>query len=179
MKKTLLYTIFFTCAFQVFALPPNVSLSNTVNMQFGSIETGGLVGGTLSLGTDGSVIYAGDLSGDGVGVSAQVRTNPLNGAVTGEVSCSTGATLCNASSNSLAMTGIEIEEGASRGVYGTANACNGVGNTVMNIPLGGATLQRTSFLGAVLTVPAATVLDGAYGTNITCGSAFTVEVVVP
>lgn len=179
MKKIFLYTIFFTGALQAFAFPPDVTLSNEVDMDFGTAEAGGLVGGTLSLGTDGSVAYAGDISGDGVGVAGQARANPLNGATTAEVSCSTGATLCDASSNSLAVTGIEVSTGNGRGAYGSGTACNGVGNSIGNITLDGTLNQRSLFFGGVLTVPSATALDGSYGTNITCGAAVTIDVVVP
>ncbi len=179
MKKIFLYTIFFTGALQAFALPPNVTLSNDVDMSFGTAEAGGLAGGTLSLGTDGSVTYTGDVTGDGVGIAGQTRANPLNGATTAEVSCSTGATLCDASSNSLAVTGIEVSTGNGRGVYGTGTACNGVGNAIGNITLNGTLNQRSLFYGGVLTVPAATALDGGYGTNITCGTGVTIDVVVP
>jgi len=179
MKKIFLYTIFFTGALQAYAFPPDVTLSNEVNMDFGTVEAGGLVGGTLSLGTDGSVTYTGDISGDGVGVAGQARSNPLNGATTAEVSCSTGATLCDASSNSLAVTGIEVATGNSRGAYGTGTSCNGIGNSIGNITLNGVLNQRSLFYGGVLTVPAATALDGGYGTNIACGSGITIDVVVP
>ena len=179
MKKLFLYSIVFTGGLQAYALPPNVTLSNEVDMDFGTAEAGGLVGGTLSLGTDGSVSYTGDISGDGVGVAGQARANPLNGATTGEVSCSTGATLCDASSNSLAVTGIEGSAGNGRGAYGTGIACNGVGNSVGSIMLNGTLNQRSLFFGGVLTLPAATTLDGDYGTNITCGVPLVVEVIVP
>lgn len=179
MKKYLLKLICFFYCLQGYAFPPNVTLSNQVDMDFDVIEAGGLVGGAAELGTDGSISYFGDLSGGGVGVSGQVRANPVNGATLGEVSCSSTATLCNAFSNTLALSGVEVESFLFRNIYGLGNACAGVGNTVMVVPLNSTVQERLLFFGARLNVPAATVLTGDYSTAFACGTPINVEVVVP
>lgn len=106
-----------------------VDVGNEQNMDFGMIDFGPApgMGDTVSLGTDGTVGYAGgNFSGLGAGTAGSVDvTVGINGA-TVEVFCDSTATLSNGSGGSIDAVGLEVVPENATGAYGAGAPCNGV-----------------------------------------------------
>lgn len=160
----------------------DVSIIAQTDMNYDSIEFTGTPGAAerADMGTNGVIVYGGTFSGNGLGTPGAITLDGVPDGTSLEVFCSQSATLANASSNTIDITGIEVAAENASGGYGTGASCNGIAGA------GALTFTYTSgsndevFVGGRLdgaTVSGA--LSGNYSTVNAGGSPIDLTVVIP
>jgi hypothetical protein len=143
-----------------------VTLGNELDMDFNAINYGAApgVGDTVSLGTNGTIIYAGTFTGGGTGTAGRVDvTAGTNGQVV-EVFCDTTATLSNGLGGTIDAA-LEVTPENATGVYGAGLPCNGVsGAAASSFTLNVGTLDTFVFGGQLDGGTAAGFAGGTYST---------------
>lgn len=143
-----------------------VTLGNELNMDFNAINYGGapVAGDLVSLGTNGTIVYAGAFTGAGTGTAGRVDvTAGTNGQVV-EVFCDTTATLSNGAGGTI-MVSLEVTPENATGAYGAGMPCNGVSGAAANsFTLNVGTLDTFVFGGQLDGGTAAGFSAGAYST---------------
>ena len=151
--------------------------SNRVGMDFGRVEYSG--NGTASLGTDGNIIYAGGVEGDGLGTPASVLVN-LNGGGNNNayIECETSAVLANAVGETVDISNVEIVVGnANRRSAGSGIACRGLGTSVGFFDFSGTANSRIVFMGGRLNANSNITAGGDFSTANPGGNPITLIVV--
>ena len=159
-----------------------VTLGNEQDFVFGTVDFSGSpgAGDTVSLGTDGSINYAGgNFGGLGTGTPGRVDvTAGTNGQIV-EVFCDTSATLTNSTgASSIDAVNIKVAPENATGSYsGSGQPCNGTSGAAANsFTLNLGTLDTFVF-GAQLDGGTATGLAGAnYSTSNPGGDSVQVDV---
>ncbi len=155
-----------------------ITLGNEVDMQFGTIETSGVpTGSTATIGTDGSLSFAGNWTGAATGTAGSVDITAGSAGQTVEVRCDATGTLSDGT-DTVDLINVEIIDVDNAGATGAGNACVGSGGaSVMTYVLGSGT--DTLALGGQLDGGTATdaAIAGSYSTANAGGTAVTVDVI--
>ena len=160
-----------------------ITLTPVNDMDFAVVEFSAAPAGgdTASLGTDGSIAYAGNFTGGGTGTAGQVNVATGSDGYVVEVFCDTTATMTEAGGQSIDVVGIEVmEEGGVLGAFGTANACNGIAGlaaTTMTLDVSGGTADDFYFGGQVDGATASVgFVPGSYSTANAGGDDVAIDV---
>ena len=141
-----------------------VTVGNEVDMDFSSITFTALPGGgdTVSIGTDGSLGFAGVFSGAVSGTAGSVDVVAgTNGQVV-EIFCDQTATMTDGGIASIDVVSIEAAAENATGGFGAGSACNGV--------LGAAATSFILNLGVLDTFKLGGQIDGSTAANFAGGS---------
>jgi hypothetical protein len=94
MKYYIINTIFYSVVYTFIFIHnvPAQTMTSIVDMDFQNIEIGSGGATSAKLGTDGSIVYAGKFSGNGIGTPASVLIGGTMGAAVG-IGCDKTATL--------------------------------------------------------------------------------------
>lgn len=158
---------------------PSLTLSGSVDTDFGEIMYSAAATGSISMGTDGSINYVGGFSGPSVGTAAQFTVIRLYGSSTITISCETGGTMANATGDTIQIDQVEFVFGSgSRTSFGGGIGCAGLGNTVGGtFSLSGGSASRTLYVGMRLNISSPISSGGLYDTGIGGGDDITFEAI--
>jgi len=155
-----------------------ISLTKNADMDFGDVEFDATHGGTIELGTDGTVDVSG-ATGITAGAAATAAGDVSvsgDGASVIEISCDTGGTLTDGGANSLTLSAVEFTTGAG-GAPGTGTACAGLGTTPGTVDLS-VTASPTILMGGTIDVTGDAIAASAtYDTASAGGDPVTLRVV--
>ena len=141
-----------------------ISLTKNTDMAFGNVDYAATHGGSIQLGTDGSVGLSGatglTLSG-GTTTAGDIDVSG-DGASVVEISCETGGVLAETGGNTLTLSAVEYTTGAGT-TPGGATACAGLGTTPSTVDL-----SSTVLMGGTIDVTGnAIAASGTYTTTDT------------
>lgn len=154
------------------------TISNIAAMSFGSVEDAGGGNRGLQMGTDGNVIYIGNVSGNGVGSAASALIGGTTGLTVG-ISCEKIATLSDGLGGTVGLKNIGATMGvASATSFAGMTLCKGFGRRkdVFQHVLTGIPAQDTLLLGGEITI-SGQPQSGNFSTANTGGSPFAIRVV--
>lgn len=126
-------------------------INNVNDMEFNTIEqSAAIAGGDLAtLNTDGTIVYAGNFTGTGVGVAGEVQVTAGSNGSTVDVFCEDTAVLTNAGGgSSVNVTGVSVDIQTGTATAG-ADACVDLSTPATNFVLDVGTTD-TVLLGGVL-----------------------------
>lgn len=157
-----------------------ITLNGEVDMDFGTIEFSAAPAGgdNADLGTDGSIVYAGNFSGPGTGTAGSVTIATGTDTYIIEVFCDATATMTDGAGASIDVVGIEAAETSLAGTYAAAgSACNGVaGAAATNLTLNGGVVDTFKFGGRIDGATAAAFVAGSYSTAFAGGNDVQIDV---
>ncbi|BBB13929.1 DUF4402 domain-containing protein [Sphingopyxis sp. FD7] len=158
-----------------------LTLTPLADLDFADIEVGGTVGAgdQASIGTNGSITYAGDFAGSGSGTAGAVR---LSGGVNGttyEIYCDATAQLRNLAGTSfITMNSIQVAPETSRGAFGTGALCNGItGAAATTFVFQNTTRDDLYFGGRLDGATANGTISGLFSTSHPSGNSLDILVV--
>jgi len=156
-----------------------ITLGGEVNMDFGTIEFAALpgVGDTVTIGTDGTLAFAGTFTGAATGTAGGVDITAGTDTSTVEVFCDASATMTRVGGGSIDVITIQADaENATSGA-GAGNNCNGVGGAAATtLVLNVGTLDTFNFGGQIDGATAAAFVAGSYSTANAGGDNIQVDV---
>lgn len=150
-----------------------VTVGNEADMDFSIIDVGSApgIGDTVSIGTDGNIVYGGTFGGLGVGTAGNVDITVGTNGLTVEVFCDQTATLTNGAGASIDVVGVETTPENATAGYGGGGACNGVaGAAASSLVLNLGTLDSFKFGGQLDGATAAAFTGGSYSTGFAGGN---------
>lgn len=156
-----------------------VLVGNEADIDFQSIEFSAIpgAGDTVSIGTDGNIVYAGNFNGFGVGTPGNVDVTVGTNGLTVEVFCDTTATLTDGAGASIDLIGIEAAAENAAAGYGAGSACNGVaGAAATTLVLNLGVLDSFKFGGQLDGATAAGFVSGSYSTGFAGGDDVQIDV---
>jgi hypothetical protein len=162
-------------------LCPTVSTAQTFtvlsNPDFGLTEfAGSTATANLTMGTDGSVTYAGNLAGSGIGTGGQVRIDATTGDVV-TIACSSSATLARVGQDPLPLNPVRVSLGGTAS-YSGASTCSGVGTTVFTHTISSSPSANIVYFGGRLLTSGLTLSNGDYSTANGGGTPVTLRVII-
>lgn len=155
-----------------------ISLTKNTDMDFGAVDYDAAHGGSIQLGTDGTVILTGatGLTLGAAGTTPGDVDVSGDGASTIEISCDTGGTLTDGGANTLTLSSVEFTTAAG-GAPGTGTSCAGLGTTPGTVDLA-VTATPTILMGGTLDVTGNAIAAAAtYSTASAGGDPVTLRVV--
>lgn len=156
-----------------------VLVGNEADIDFSNIEFSVApgAGDTVSIGTNGNIVYAGNFGGLGTGTAGNVDVTFGTNGLTVEVFCDTTATLTNGAGASIDLVGIETAAENATGGPGAGNPCNGVaGAAAASLVLNTGVLDSFKFGGQLDGATAAGFVSGNYSTGMAGGDDIQIDV---
>lgn len=160
------------------ALAAAQSFTGVTIMDFNWVEDGGGAGRGIQLGTDGSIVYSGNISGSGSGSPASAVITGTTG-LTVAISCDKIATLADATTGStVAVKNIGATLGTTTAPYSGLTLCKGIGRRkeIFQHVITGITTQDTLRLGGEISISGQPVV-GDFSTANTGGAPFIINIV--
>lgn len=151
-----------------------VTLVDPVTLSFGKTDYSLPLTGTITVGTDGTVVYTGVFDGPGVGTAGQLRIQETVGTVV-EISCADG-TLAHSGGATLTLEGAVVMGAANVGAYGAGLACIDLNTVLTTHTVSTLNSENTMFFAGRLTP--VSLQSGTYNTTNSGGLPLAVRVVV-
>lgn len=153
-----------------------LTLANEVDMDFGVVEFSAAPAGgdTASLGTDGTVAYAGNFSGAGTGIAGEVEITTGTVGATVEIFCEATGTLTRTGGGSINVVGIEVAFTA--GAFNSGTDCTGLGTAATTRVLAGGGADVILLGGQLDGATATAFVGGTYSTANAGGDNIQVDV---
>ena len=154
-----------------------ITLANEVNMDFATVEFSAAPAGgdTATLGTNGTITYAGNFSGAGTGTAGEVEITGGTVGQTVEIFCDVSATLARTGGGTINADDIRVSFTA--GAPGAGSACNGVaGAAATTRVLAGGGADVILFGGRLNGATAASFVAGSYSSANAGGNDIQVDV---
>jgi hypothetical protein len=155
-----------------------LSLSSPTNLNFGAIEfSAGGGQNDVFLGTNGSVTYSNNFTGNGSGTPGELLIIDSIG-TTVEIACNKDLTIADGAST-VAVDQIEYVIGLANGVgTGVGQACRGVSKFDQTHVVTGNAAQDTLLIGGRIRAAVSSVFDGTWSSLNTGGVGVTFMVLV-
>lgn len=170
-------TLWLLClAFAPALAQAQVSLSLLNDMAFGQTEFSGTPSGNITLGTNGTLSYGGNMSGSGLGTAAQVQITGTAGTVV-DISCDTTATLAKAGFTDLTLSPVKLSV-ATGNAYVADTACIGIGSVVASHTLTSTGSDNIVLIGGQLQTSGVSVGSGVYSAAAAGGTKVNLRVII-
>lgn len=178
LRKTVgiaLLSTLFACAFPILDVSAQ-TLNRVDNLSFGTIDfAGGTATGNVTLGTNGTVNYSGNLDGAGYGTPGLIE---LGGTVSNiiEIRCTSNATLSDGQGHTIGLNPLKISVSSGQ-TYTAATSCIDLDTTVLTHTLTGNSALDRVYLGGQLQTNGLSMLNAGFNTQNSGGSPATMRVV--